>query len=72
LFAPFTLTRLAPDGKAIWDTATGIGRLSQVLPGADTIALIGERTPVPNKLPEPILVLINTTNGTINTVSLWR
>jgi hypothetical protein len=72
LFAPFTLTRLAPDGKSIWDTATGIGRLQQLLPGADIIALIGERTPVPNKVPEPILVLINTTNGTINTVSLWR
>jgi hypothetical protein len=72
LFAPFTLTRLAPDGKAIWDTATGIGRLQQVMPGADTIALIGERPPVTNKVSEPILVLINTANGTINTVSLWR
>lgn len=72
LFAPFTLTRLAPDGKAIWDTATGIGRLQQVLPGTDSIALIGERPPVPNKVPEPILVLINTASGTDNTVSLWR
>jgi hypothetical protein len=72
LFAPFTLTRLAPDGNPIWNAATGIGRLQQVLPGADSIALIGERPPVPNKVSEPILVLINTANGTINTVSLWR
>ena len=72
LFAAFTLTRLAPDGNAIWNSATGIGRLTQVLPGADCIALIGERPPVPNKVPEPILVLINPTTGTPNTISLWR
>jgi hypothetical protein len=72
LFAPFTLTRIAPDGKPIWETTTGIGRLQQALPGADNIALIGERPPVPNKVPEPILVLINTASGTTNTISLWR
>lgn len=72
LFAPFTLTRLAPDGNAIWNSATGIARLAQVLPGADCIALIGERPPVPNKVPEPILVLVNPATGATNTVSLWR
>ncbi len=72
LFAPFTLTRLASDGNAIWNSATGIGRLAQVLPGADRIALIGERPPLPNQVSEPILVLINTTTGATNTVSLWR
>lgn len=72
LFAPFTLTRIAPDGKSIWDTATGIGRLQQVLPGVDSIVLIGERPRVPNKVPEPILVLINVESGETNTVSLWR
>ena len=72
LFAPHTLTRLAPDGKAIWDAATGIGRLEQVLPGENTIVLKGERPPVPNKVSEPILVLINTTTGAPHTVSFWR
>lgn len=72
LFAPFTLTRLASDGKELWNSATGIGRLSQVLPGTATIALIGERPPVPNQVPEPILVLIDATIGATNTVSLWR
>lgn len=72
LFAPLTLTRLAPAGNAIWNSATGIGRLTQVLPGADRIALIGERPPAPNKVPEPILVLINPTTGATNTISLWR
>ncbi|HMP84899.1 MAG TPA: hypothetical protein PKA41_19580 [Verrucomicrobiota bacterium] len=72
LFAPHTLTRLTPDGIELWNAATGIGRLEQVLPGADSIALIGERPPVPNKVSEPILVLVNTATGTTSTVSLWR
>ncbi len=70
LFAPYTLTRVSPDGKELWNAATGLGRLEQVLPGTNTILLKGERTPVPNKVPEPILVLINTTTGAANTVSL--
>ena len=72
LFAPFTLTRMSPDGKPLWSAATGIGRLQQVLPGADAIALVGERTPVPSKVPEPILVLVSARTGTTSTVSLWR
>ncbi len=72
LFAPFTLTRLAPDGSPIWDSATGIGRLHQVLSGTDSIVLIGERPPIPNKVPEPVLVLINLATGATHTVSLWR
>ncbi len=72
LFAPYTLTRLAPDGKVLWNAATGIGRLEQVLPGAETIVLKGERTPEPNKVPEPILVLVAVATGTSKSVSLWR
>jgi hypothetical protein len=72
LFAPYTLARLSPTGDAIWNADTGIGRLEQVLPGAEVIALIGERPPIPNKVPEPILVLVNVATGSTNTVSLWR
>lgn len=72
LFAPYTLTRLAPDGKVRWNAETGIGRLEQVLPGEKTIMLKGELTPVPNKVPEPIMVLIDATTGVTNTISLWR
>lgn len=72
LFAPYTLTRLALDGKVVWSAATGIGQLEQVLPGEKTIALKGERPPVPNKVPEPILVLVNVATGTVDVASLWR
>jgi hypothetical protein len=72
LFAPFSLTRLAPNGSPLWNAASGIGRLTQILPGTETIALIGERPPVPNQVPEPILVLVTAASGEVRTVSLWR
>ena len=72
LYAPFTLTRMSPDGKPLWSAATGLGRLQQALPGADTIALIGERPPMPDKVPEPVLVLVDAATGSTSTVSLWR
>lgn len=72
LFAPYTLTRLTLDGNALWSGPTGLGRLQQVLPAPYMIALIGERPPIPNKVPEPILVLVNPHTGAANTVSLWR
>lgn len=72
LSAPFTLTRMTPDSKPVWSAATGIGRLQQVLPDPTTIALIGERPPIPDQVPEPILVLINAKSGETRTLSLWR
>lgn len=72
LFAPYSVTRLALDGKELWTAPTGLGRLEQVLPGENIIVLKGERTPVPNKVPEPILVAIDAQTGRLNTISLWR
>ena len=65
------LSRLDSRGVAEWTTPTGIGRLNQVLAGNDVILMIGERPSVPNKVPEPILVLADTNKGSIKTVSLW-
>ena len=66
------VTRLGTDGKTGWTTDTGIGRLDQVLPDEKVIAFIGTRPAVPNKVPEPILVLINTRTGGVTTNPLWR
>lgn len=71
-FAPYSLTRLATDGRPLWNAESSIGQLSQILPGSDTIALIGERPPVPDQVPEPILVLIESASGRTQIVSLWR
>lgn len=72
LTAPFVLARITPEGKPIWTADTAIGTLKQILPDTNLVALIGERPSISNKLPEPILVFVNTTTGATNTVSLWR
>ena len=66
------VTRLTANGESQWTADTGIGRVEQILPGATAVAFIGERPPVPDKVSEPILVVVNTATGAANTVSLWR
>jgi len=72
LNAPLALARVKTEGKTAWVADTGIGALKQILPHSNIVAFIGDRPAVPNKLPETILVLLNTTTGVTNTVSLWR
>ncbi len=66
--------RLDPTGKIIWKVDTGIDRfkLSQILPDPRLVAFIGTRPPVPNKVPEPILVVVNTESGALSSTSLWK
>jgi hypothetical protein len=71
-FAALSLSRLTAEGKALWSVDTGVGRLQQVLPGAGDVVLIGERTPLPNRAPEPILVRVTLADGALGTLSLWR
>lgn len=66
------VARVETGGNIIWTTDTGIDYLKQILPGVEMTAFIGERPSVPNKVPEPILVLVNTLTGATNIVSLWR
>jgi hypothetical protein len=72
LNAPLNLVRIAPDGNRLWETNTGIGKLKQIIAGTHHVILIGERPAIPDKLSEPIMVLVQTTNGQAATVSLWR
>lgn len=66
------LARLSTAAAPLWTTATGIGRLMQVLPASDRLALIGERPATAARVPEPILVLVDPATGESRTVSLWR
>lgn len=66
------VARIEPTGQILWTTDSGIDYLKQILPGVEMTAFIGERPSVPNKVPEPILVLVNTLTGATNIVSLWR
>jgi hypothetical protein len=68
------VSRKDAQGKALWSTNTNLYRftLKQILPGPQIIALIGERPPIPDKLSEPLLVLVDLTTGKQTTHSLWR
>ena len=56
---------------AYWQVETGIGELLDVLPDAEWPALVGQRPRVPDKVPEPILVVVDAKSGRVRTWSLW-
>ena len=68
------LARVDATGRIVWKTDTGIDRfkLSQILPDTRFIAFTGTRPSVPDKVSEPVLVIIDTQSGAASTVSLWQ
>lgn len=68
------VSRKDAQGKVLWSTNTNLDRftLKQILPGPQVIALIGERPPIPDKLSEPLLVLVDVNTGRLTSHSLWR
>jgi len=68
------VARVDTDGRIIWKVDTGIDRflLSQILPGANSVVFIGPRPQVPDKVSEPLLVLVDNASGKITTTSLWK
>lgn len=63
--------RVAADGTVAWRTDTGLGALRDVLPHPEWPAFIGERPRIPDKVPEPILVVLDARTGRASTYSLW-
>lgn len=61
-------------GKVLWTVDTGIDRfqLQQVLPGPGFTAFVGPRPAVPDKVPEPLLVIVTHATGAVATYSLWQ
>ena len=68
------VSRVDMQGKLLWSTDTGLHRFSlkQILPGEDVLAFVGERPPIPDKLSEPLIVLVDTQTGKLTTYTLWR
>ena len=64
-------TRVDASGKTLWETETGIDNLQQVLPDRVAPAFIGTRPHVPDKVLEPILVILDAETGKATTHSLW-
>lgn len=61
-------------GEVLWTHDTGLHRflLQQVLPTNRTTVFVGTRPPVPDKVSEPLLVILDHTTGELVTHSLWR
>jgi hypothetical protein len=64
--------RVDLDGAVLWQVDTGIDRFSlkQILPGESSTAFVGTRPPVPDKVSEPLLVVVNHADGSARTLSL--
>jgi len=61
-------------GSILWKVDTGIDRfhVSQILPGERSMAFVGTRPMVPDKVSEPLLVIVDNSKGAVWTCSLWR
>jgi hypothetical protein len=68
------IARVDLSGTVIWSVETGIDRfkLAQILPGKESFAFVGTRPPVPDKLSEPLVVLVENSSGKVTRHSLWR
>lgn len=68
------VARVDTGGRVVWTADTAIDRftLRQVLPGEERIAFVGTRLPVPGKVSEPLLVVVDSRTGALETHSLWR
>lgn len=68
------VSRIDDQGNLLWSTDTNLDRfkLKQILPGQDVLAFVGERPPTPDKLSEPLIVLVDVKTGKLTSHSLWR
>ena len=58
-------------GRIVWTVDTGIGELHAILPDPAFPALSGEPPMIPDKVPEPRLVVLDAASGRIAVHSLW-
>jgi len=63
--------RIDGTGKVVWTVDTGIGELREILPDPAFPVLIGEGPRIPDKVPEPLLVVVHASTGRLATHSLW-
>jgi hypothetical protein len=68
------VARVDTAGNVLWKTDTGIDRfkLSQILPGDPFMAFVGPRPAVPDKVPEPLLVILDNRTGKVAASTLWQ
>jgi hypothetical protein len=74
IYGTLVVARVDTGGKMIWKTDTGLDRfkLQQILPDARFIAFIGPKLPIPGKVSQPVLTIIDTQSGKLSTIPLER
>jgi len=65
------VSRMATSGAVVCSVDTGIDTLQQILPDRNITVFIGTRPAVPEKISEPIIVMINLEDGSLAQHSLW-
>jgi len=72
--ATVMVARVTVEGQVIWKADTGLHRflLKQILSDEAFPAFVGTSPPVPDKVSEPMLVIINTQTGNVLATSLWQ
>lgn len=61
-------------GRLLWSHDTGLDRfkLEQILPGEQSTVFVGTRPPVPDKVSEPLILILDHASGRVMTHSLWQ
>jgi hypothetical protein len=74
IYGTVVISRIDTMGNVIWKTDTGLDRfkLQQILPDDRHVALIGPRPPIPGKVSQPMLAIIDTHSGKLSTIPLER
>lgn len=72
--ATLVVARTDLEGRLAWKVDTGIDRFSlqQMLPGPGSVGFVGPRPPIPGKVSEPLLVIVDVATGQATAHSLWR
>lgn len=74
LGAKLVVVRVDSAGRVLWRRETELERygLEQILPDDRVLGFVGHRPPVPGKVSEPLLVLVDLATGDVKNSTLWR
>lgn len=72
LYGTMVLARVTEDGRILWTVDTDLQDVEQILPGTETMAVIGKKLPkAPDEVRGPTLVIVNVETGAAHPHSLW-
>lgn len=70
LKATWRIVRVDMDGREVWTHETGLREVNQLLPDPENLVLIGKLPAPEGKVPEEVIVIIDTATGTATTRTL--